>query len=128
MDWTPIVGLLAAVFSAGGVGTLLYYNARKRKHNAEAHKTEAEADSVETSTLVGVIGVLRGEIDRLFSRVGALETRVTALEGENRGLREMVLRFRVLVQKLWTMVCENDISTDPELVVAVFEALEDSAE
>ena len=127
MDIPTIIGLIAVLLGGGGLATLLYARQQRDKMAADTNKTQAEADGVKVSTMTGVIGVLRGEIDRLFNRVDALEKRVTALECENRGLRHRIDRLRVLVQKLWALVCENDLEADGDLAEAVFEALEESA-
>lgn len=134
MDWTAIfVGLIAA-FGGGGVAYVLFYRQERAKRvadidkvTADAGKVAADAESVTVATLTSIIAVLRGEVDRIGARVVNLEMRVTALETENRTLTQQVDRFRLLVKRLWALVCDNQLDADDDLVEAVFEALEDNA-
>ena len=130
MDLAWIVGLIAAVLGGGGV---LFYRQRQKQRVADTGETvaralllDAQTEGVEAGTLVTIIGILRGEMDRQAVRLGALEKRVTALEKENRGLRRIVDNLLTLVRRMWTIICENNLDVDNDLVEAVYEAIEDS--
>lgn len=134
MDWTAIIIGFITAFGGGGLAYVLFYRQERAKRvadtgkvTADASKISADAESVTVATLTSIIAVLRGEVDRISARVVNLERRVTALETENRTLTQQVDRFRLLVKRLWALVCEAQLDADDDLVEAVFEALEDSA-
>lgn len=122
MDPALIGAIVAAVLGSG----VVYWRLTRNKLKADTSKVHADTGATEAKTLISIIGVLRGELDRLAKRLGALEVRVTVLEQENRGLRQMVDKFRDIVRRLWAIVKDNDLEAGCDLAEAVYEALEDS--
>jgi len=89
-------------------------------HKVRKRFLQAQTGEVEVRTLKG----LWTQISELLERLQVLESRVTILETENRGLKQTVERFRLLVRRLWSIIIDNELSHDMDLALVVKEALE----
>jgi predicted RNase H-like nuclease (RuvC/YqgF family) len=131
LDSTTIIGIIGLLLGTGGIAALLRIRHERDKLRADARKVEAEAEEIEGRNYRAVIEVLRAQYDALTARVAEqdarmsrLERRVADLETQNRGLRRRIAQFRVIVQELWELICDHNISVSCELGEAVADALE----
>ena len=97
IEWTQLGTVAAALFSGGGLATILAFIANRRKNNAVGRSVEIKGELQIVDSAVALVTTMRDDIRRLNARLEQVETRnqrldarIESLENENRTLEERV--------------------------------------
>ena len=98
IDWNQVYTIAAALFSGGGLATILASIANRRKNNAVGRSVEIKGELQIVDSAVALVTTMREDIGRLNARLEQVEARnqrldarIEGLENENRLLEERVL-------------------------------------